>query len=134
MKQPVLWMAHDQENAVDIAAINSWAHHDVYLSLLTGAKGIIVFSGWSKRRGFKEHFDDFYAGYASAAKELNGDLKLSHVFLYGEEKGGINISVIDGPKSQQFNYQDEPHIYPTISSKHFLHDGKHYLFIVNSAN
>jgi hypothetical protein len=130
----VLWMSRDQENEADIAAIKSWTRHDVYLSLLTGAKGVLIYSGWNKRKGFEKHYADFYAGYASAATELNGELKLSQVFLYGEEQNGIDVSIIDGPRLQQFNYQDEPHIYPTISSKHFLHDGKNYLFIVNSAN
>ncbi len=130
----VLWMARDQDNEADIAAIRSWTRHDVYLSLLTGAKGVLIFSGWSKRAGFKNHYADFYKGYASAASELNGKLKLSHVFLYGKEETGIDVSVIDGPKSQQFYYLDELHKYPTVSSKYLLYDGINYFFIINSAN
>ena len=130
----ILWMARDQDNDEDIADIQKWARHDVYLSLITGAKGIIIFSGWSKRPGFEKHYHDFYEGYTSAAKELSGELQLGRVFLYGKKQSGINISVIEGPETQQFKYRDQTYEYTTISFKYLLLDDKHYLFIINSAN
>lgn len=130
----VLWMARDQKSNSDIEDIHAWARHDVYLSLITGARGILIFSGWNKRPGFEKHYNNFYDGYASAAKELNGESGLSKVFLYGEKQNGLSISVVDGPESQHFKYLEEALAYPTISFEHLLLDGQHYLFVVNSAN
>jgi hypothetical protein len=128
-----LWMAKDQENTEDEASIGRWAKHDVYLSLITGAKGIIVWSGWNRRAGFQKDFADFYDGYVTAATELNGELQLARVFLFGEAKLDISISVVTGPTTQSFDYQDNHYEYPTISSAQLELDSKNYLFVVNSA-
>ena len=63
---------------------------DVYLSLVTGAKGIIVFSGWNNRPGFKEQFQNFYDGYIATAKELNGTPDLGNVFLRGQKTNSVS--------------------------------------------
>jgi hypothetical protein len=130
----VLWMAQDQDNPDDIRDIPAWTRHDVYLSLITGAKGIIVFSGWRGRAGFQNHFDKFYDGYISAAKELNGSKQLAAIFLSGTPRNDISIAVTSGPEKQAFIYRDKRHIYPTVSWLHTVYNGKNYLFIVNSAN
>ena len=130
----VLWMARDQETAQDIAAIRSWTRHDVYLSLITGAKGIIVWSGFNKRSGFKRDFKDFYEGYLSAAYELNVNPGLGKVFLRGRAVAGISAVVTQGPSSQTYKYQKKSYTYPTVSTKELRLDGRTYLFVVNSAN
>ena len=130
----VLWMARDQETPEDIAAIRKWTRHDVYLSLVTGAKGIIVWSGFNKRRGFRRHFKDFYEGYLSAAHELNIDPGLGRVFLRGITETDITANVMHGPATQRFRYRDKKYTYPTVSIKQLRLDNQHYLFVVNSAN
>lgn len=130
----VLWMARDQETAEDIAAIRSWTRHDVYLSLVTGAKGIIVWSGFNRRPGFRRHFGDFYEGYLSAARELNIDPGLGRVFLRGITETDVTASVTRGPATQTFSYRKKQYAYPTISIKQLRLGNQHYLFVVNSAN
>ncbi len=129
----LLWMARDQDNEADILSIQKWTRHDVYLSLVMGAKGILVFSGWNNRAGFKQHFQKFYAGYVSAAKELNGELNLSSAFLHGKKTNSVSLTVTDGPALQAFEYQETMHEYPTISWAEYELGGRHYLFVVNSA-
>lgn len=130
----VLWMTRDQETPEDIAAIRKWTRHDVYLSLMTGAKGIIVWSGFNKRRGFRRHFLDFYEGYLSAAHDLNIDPGLGEVFLRGITKADIAAKVTRGPSTQSFTYRDKRYTYPTVSIKQLYLNKQHYLFVVNSAN
>ena len=52
--------------------IPKWVRHDVYLSLISGAKGIVVFSGW--RRPKFPAFDRYFEAYAECAREINGPL------------------------------------------------------------
>ena len=130
----VLYMAKDQKSNNDIAAIRNWTRHDVYLSLLTGAKGIIVWSGWSKRAGFQQHFNDFYDGYISAARELNIAPGFAPIFLRGTPLEGIQAIVTKGPASQTFTFQDSRYTYPTLSYKQYGLDEKNYLFLINSAD
>ncbi len=130
----VLLMVRDQETAVDIAAIRSWARHDVYLSLMTGAKGILVFSGANRRPGFERDFRDFYEGYASAARELNGELNLAEVFLFGKPQDAMPIEILAGPEDLSFEYLGSRFSYPSVSTvTRYLHD-KAYLLLINSAN
>jgi hypothetical protein len=130
----VLWMARDQLSPQDIAAIPDWVRHDVYLSLISGAKGILVFSAHNKRAGFNKHFDSFFAAYSQTATELNGPLQLGQVFLFGEPQTGVTINYVSGPKTQTFSYQKTAHTYPSVHHLHQKHNDRHYLFLVNSAN
>ncbi len=130
----LLWMARDQKSKADVASIGSWVRHDVYLSLISGAKGIIVFSAFNKRRGFQKHFDDFFGAYAETARELNITLNLGQVFLFGKPVDDMKVAVNNGPAEQSFTYQNETHTYPSIHQLHIIHEKQHYLFIINSAN
>jgi hypothetical protein len=130
----VLWMARDQKTAEEIAAIPRWVRHDVYLSLISGAKGVIVFSAYNRRKGFSKHFKNFYEAYAKAANELNGELDLGGVFLFGSPQTGASFRYLSGPEQQSFDYNKKPHTYPTVHFLHSRHDGTDYLFVVNSAN
>jgi len=129
----VLWMARDQDNAADISSIPLWTRHDVYLSLITGAKGILIYSGWNNRAGFKKHFQNFYDGYIATAKELNGTADLGSVFLRGKKTESVSISIVDGPTVQSFAIKEQVLEYPTVSSAEYSLGGQNYLFIVNSA-
>jgi hypothetical protein len=130
----VLWMARDQKSAAEISAIPRWVRHDVYLSLISGAKGIIIFSAHNKRAGFRQHFEEFFAAYSQAATELNGSQQLGQVFLHGEPQQDVVLGHVAGPETQTFSYRDTDHTYPSVRHLHNKHNDKHYLFIVNSAN
>jgi hypothetical protein len=130
----VLWMARDQEADDDIAAIPRWVRHDVYLSLVSGAKGILIYSAFNRRPGFSKHFSEFFNAYAAAANELNGPAQLGQVFLFGEQREDLVVRQTSGPQSQEFVYRDRQHSYPVVHSSQRELNGRHYLFIVNSAN
>lgn len=130
----VLWMAWDPKDPSDVPLIDDWTRHDVYLSLITGAKGIIVWSGYNRRKGFEEYFTDFYEGYASAARELNGRLNLSRIFLFGQKQNSIEVEVINGPAVLKLDYDKEIHTYSSVSHLDVAYEGTRYLFMANSAN
>lgn len=130
----VLLMYQDQVNAADIAAIHDRARHDVFLSLISGAKGILIFSGNNSRPGFERDFRAYYDGYASAARDLNLDRNLAEIFLFGDPADSPTVAIVGGPATLSFDYREETHTYPSISVlTKFMH-GRNYLFLVNSAN
>lgn len=130
----VLWMAKDPDDPKDDELIDDWTRHDVYLSLISGAKGILLFSGWNRRKGFERTFAKYYEGYASAMRELNGDLQLSQVFLFGRKRNDITIAVSSGPPTLQFEYHKQKASYPSVSHLDVAYGTDRYLFLVNSAN
>jgi hypothetical protein len=119
--------------AQDAYLIGDWTRHDVYASLINGAKGVVVFSGF-RRAELANYFDDYYQGYAAVAKELTGPLNLGQVFLFGEHRSDIAVSITSGPTTVSMT---TPESY-TASSVNYadLADaaGARYLFVVNSAN
>ena len=86
----------------DVALIEERTRHDVYLTLMTGAKGIVIFSGYNNRKGFTEHYDLFLNAYLAAAKELNGPMNIAQIFLRGEETEGASVTTIEGNRTQHF--------------------------------
>ena len=130
----VLLMYRDQESAADIAAIRDRTRHDVFLSLMSGAKGILIYSGHNSRPGFERDFRAFYDGYASAARDLNLDKNLAEIFLFGEDRTSPVIDIVDGPTTLSFDFRDETHTYPSVSSLAKSIHGRTFLFLVNSAN
>lgn len=129
----VLWMSKDQDNSADISSIALWTRHDVYLSLISGAKGILIYSGWHLRAGFKNHFQYFYDGYVEAARQLTGELNLGEVFLNGKKKNSVSAEVINGVHKQTFLFSGIAHEYPTISIAEYTLGDWNYLFLINSA-
>jgi len=111
--------------------IPKWVRHDVYLSLMTGAKGIVVFSGW--RRPKFPAFDRYYEAYAECIRELGGPLQLGQVFLFGERRDDLRVRVFRGP-SRVATAHDEPVEYPSVAVLDVAHGKDRYLFLANSAN
>lgn len=130
----VLLMFEDQQSPADVAAIHDRARHDVFLSLMSGAKGILVYSGYNSRPGFQRDFQAFYDGYASAARDLNLDKNLAEVFLFGEDRTAPAIDIVAGPATLSFDFRDATHTYPSVSSLAKSIHGRTFLFLVNSAN
>ncbi|MCK4998823.1 MAG: hypothetical protein KAS23_04780 [Anaerohalosphaera sp.] len=127
----VLWMAWDAEAGQE-HLIDDWCRHDAYIGLLMGGKGIEIWSGWRGRAGFSDDFDAYLDGYLSVANDLNGELGLGKVFLYGQKLDDVTVDVISGPETLTVEY-DGTHEYPSITHLCVEHDGQQYLFMINSA-
>ncbi len=130
----VLLMSRDPKDPAEDELIDDWTRHDVYVSMVAGAKGITIWSGWKGRRGFQRTFKKFYAGYSSAAKELNGELGLAQVFLFGEPRKDIRLAVESGPATVRMEYKKVVKVYPSVSHADLAYGNARYLFLVNSAD
>ncbi len=71
--------------------IAAWARHDTYLGLMSGAKGVLIWSLFP-RKEVKATWQTWYAAYAQAGRELNGVNGLAPVFLFGERRDDIAVS------------------------------------------
>ena len=127
----VLWMGVGTEK-YSKQVIKNWIRHDVYLSLITGAKGILVWSGF-RRKEFT-NFDDYLEGYSEVACELNCENGLSSVLLFGEIKRDIIISSEGQDKVVKLTIGKETEQYEAISSFEVAYKESRYLILVNSAN
>ena len=126
----VLWMAGDPA-LEEVPLIQQWTRHDVYLSLVCGAKGVVIWSGF--RRGGFTTFDEYLAGYAAAAEELNGPRQLGQVFLFGERRDDLAVVVQAGPARQELTVNKAPVSLPTVACLDAAYGPHRYLFLVNSA-
>jgi hypothetical protein len=111
--------------------IPRWVRHDVYLSLICGAKGIMVFSGF--RRSKFDTFDRYHQAYATCARQINGPLNLGQVFLFGERRQDVRVRVTSGP-ARIATAHKEPVEYPSVAMLDVSHGKDRYLFLANSAN
>lgn len=122
----------------DIALIPSWVRHDTYLSLVHGAKGVVVFSARKRPSLPEEVWESYYGSYFQVADELRGELALGQVFLFGEPRDEIQVDVVEGPEELEFLYASggvkEPITYPSVSHLDVAYGQVRYLFVVNSAN
>lgn len=116
----------------EVKLIPAWVRHDTYLSLVSGAKGVVIFSLWPRAK-FPSH-GKYYAEYAKIAGELCGELNLGQVFLFGKKCDDIKAKITAGPStiSMQVNRKDET--LPSLAWLDASLDGKRYLIAVNSAN
>lgn len=123
-------------NAEDSDAIRGWVRHDVYLGLLEGAQGVMIFS-FGRRANFS-HFGTYFDAYAEVAKELTEGEKLGEVFLFGERRKEIETKVIKGPKKVEMLFEASkvttPIKYSTLQSADIALGENRYLFLVNSSN
>ncbi len=119
----------------DESQISSWVRHDVYLALLTGARGILVYSG-ARRAGFDAR-EAYLAEYSRVADELNGAKRLGPMLLTAEPTHDISVAVVDGPTTlvlPEPGFAGEVNVYPALTSRELVWQGRRYLFLVNSAN
>lgn len=120
----------------DADKIRAWVRHDVYSSLIAGAKGIVVFS-FADRPGFKSH-DIYFKEYAKTADELCGKLNLGQVFLFGEKRNDISLKITDGPEKLNFFFKNagmkSPVEYSSINIFNAAFGNERFLFMVSSAN
>ncbi len=124
-----------QPEEADLPLIPTWVRHDLYLSLVSGAKGVFVFS--ARRRPNFPAREAYLSAYAAEAPRLLGPLKLGELFLFGEAREDLVVDVTDGPATVSFIYPSggvkEAMEYPSLTYKRLALGGRHFLFIVNSA-
>jgi len=75
--------------------IRAWVRHDVYLGMVSGAKGGVIWSLF-KRGGVHRTWQRWYDAYAECARELNGERGLAQVFLFGERRNDLKVSLDQG--------------------------------------
>lgn len=84
-----------QPDAADLGRVRAWVRHDVYASLVVGARGVLVFSGWP-RAGF-EAYGAYLDAYLEVASELNGPESLATPLLRGVPNRDVTIRRVEGP-------------------------------------
>jgi hypothetical protein len=113
-------------------------YHDAYLSLVSGAKAVVVFTG-----ARKNEIPGLYNRYGDFAKEINGPERLGDVFLKGIDLGEfskVKPSILAGPtKSEAFTTSfawppSGPTVqYDSVSYRVMAHQEHLYISAVNSA-
>ncbi|MEM6295041.1 MAG: hypothetical protein AAGA54_27460 [Myxococcota bacterium] len=122
----VLEMFEEPADA-DPARIDAWVRHDVYASLLGGARGVMVFSGWA-RPGFPS-YATYLAAYLRVFAELNGPQALATPFLVGKPDGHASVRVLAGPASVPLGSRRVA----SVQSRRFLLEQTVWTYVVNSA-
>ncbi|OGV48831.1 MAG: hypothetical protein A2017_14220 [Lentisphaerae bacterium GWF2_44_16] len=120
----------------EIQMVSAWVRHDVYSSLIAGAKGIVVFS-FAHRKNFKSH-EIYFQEYSRIADELCGELNLGQVFLFGEKRNDISLKITEGPEKVSFlckgaGMKDAIN-FPSVNIFNAAYKNERYLFLVSSAN
>lgn len=133
---PILVPEMFQEPAAEEKAlIPLWVKHDVYLGLVSGAKGVVIFSLWARAK-FPSH-PVYYEAYCGVAEELNGTAGLGQVFLFGKSRNDIQMKITGGPATVSCKLkikQIETFTYPAVAFANLAYGNKRYLIAVNSAN
>ena len=122
----------DPKTGTNPAEIRRVLRHDAYLALTMGIKGLNVWSMYEDRPNFTTHNEQFLA-YASVAEDLTGDLDLQKVFLFGQQRTDLGISITQG--SKQVKYTDssgDSFTFPTLHYFNAAVGADRYLFLVNS--
>lgn len=108
---PELSLDPPPEEDVEIPA---WARHDVYLGLVAGAKGVLIWSLF-KRPEVRRTWSLWYDAYARCARELGAGL--GAVFLFGERRADLAVTASRD-----------------VSSAELAHGTSRWLFVVNSSS
>lgn len=88
-------LAADPDPA-DVPLIPAWVRHDVYSGLINGCKGVAIWSLFKRKEVAKTH-EMWMTAYATVAKELTGEKALGQVFLFGERKQSLKVTLLKGP-------------------------------------
>ena len=129
---PEMFRQPSEEQLADLEKI---VRHDVYLSLVSGAKGVVVFS-LAERPGFTAH-KRYFDAYAAVASELTGERKLGELFLFGKRMDALKIRTLSGPVTLAvdtgINNKRDPREYPAVATAEIGYRDIRALFLVNSA-
>ena len=124
----------------ELHRIPDWARHDFYAALITGVKGLAIFS-LSNRSGFTQAHKMYYPAYSKAAKEITGKNGLGEIFLFGEHRNDLKWTVTSGDATTPLTFRGDPKKnrpdrvvqYPSVGLANIAHARGRYLFMVNSA-
>ncbi|MBV1858301.1 MAG: hypothetical protein KUG77_07805, partial [Nannocystaceae bacterium] len=111
--------------------IRAWVRHDVYASLVAGARGVLVFSGWP-RSGFPA-YEAYLSAYLEVATELNGPLGLATPLLRGRAGRPIEFEVLGGPTRTDAAMGDRPQWVQSVASRKVGDGDADWIYLVNSA-
>ena len=150
--RPAWFMAQlsdDPPNPADDALIPAWVRHDVYAALISGARGVGIWSLWSRRASVKRTYETWYPAYAKVAGELTGPTGLGQVFLFGEERADLKIRHLNGPEqvtlwtgprnqmeantTAESERQRNQHVFPAVASCERAWQDRRYIFLCNSS-
>ncbi len=77
------------------------AYHDFWQCIVSGARGILVFSYWHKRD--KPQYEKNWQVYNRAASQITGKERLGQMILNGKELNTLRCEVTKGPeRTEQF--------------------------------
>jgi hypothetical protein len=131
---PILLPEMFQEpKAEEVKLIPAWVRHDTYLGLVTGAKGVIIFSLWPRAK-FPSH-PIYLDAYCKVASEINGKPNLGQVFLFGQPKSDLKMKITEGPETASCKFRIrkvETFTYPSITFANIAYKKDRYLIAVNS--
>ena len=118
-----------QMPARDAAELQRFVRHDLYLSFLTGAKGVISLPSANEQKGA------FLDAVLAIAEELLGEKEIGPVLLFGEPREDLQVDVVDGPTELETVLPDGSATrYATVSHRDLAYGKNRYLLLVNSAN
>ena len=116
----------------ELPMIETWVRHDMYSALIAGAKGVLVFSA-SRRPNFPAR-EQYLKAYLKICRELRGPLKLGHIFLFGERRDDIALSICEGPETVELKIgKDNVKSLPSVDMADIAYDNCRYVFIANSS-
>lgn len=131
-------MYHDSRHPAltpeDIALIPQWVAHDNWLGLVSGAKGIVVFSLRQRPSLPPEAWEEYFKAYAELGGHLLGENALAEVLLFGEVREDMPVDITDGPTEVELVINENTLTYPSVSHRAIAYGADRYLFLVNSAN
>jgi len=129
--------------------IPRWVRHDVYLGLMSGAKGVAIWSLF-RRADVRRTWQIWYDAYGHVATDLTGPLQLGQVFLFGKPANQFPVRTVAGPKEVELTKsaskklevgttsdsekQKERVMYPSMSVSEYQYNGATFLFLCNSSS
>lgn len=135
-KEMVLCMLPEmfrQPKPEELPLIRSWVRHDVYCALANGAKAVFIFSA-SRRPKFTA-WEKYRSEYLAVCRELNGELALGHIILFGREEKDLTLTITGGEKTLSLfdRNLNKQVTYPSVSFRNLAYGKARWLLVVNSS-
>lgn len=127
----VLELFHEEGNAITTP---EGAYHDFWQSIVSGARGILVFSYWHKRD--HPELEKVWQMYSKAAREITGTEQIGTAILYGQRLDSVGFEIVAGAKSTK-KFESEPNqetiTFPALNLLTIVWNQHTYIIAVNSA-
>lgn len=111
------------------------AYHDFWQSIVSGARGILVYSYFNRRN--HPDLEQVWQTYNKAAAEITGAEKLGSAILSGTRSNTVSFEIVSGPATTEkfkFRGMEQPLSYPALDLLTLEWNQNTYVFAVNSAN